>query len=95
MEKILPAICTGSFRSMALKSNGTVWAWGWNLDREVGDGTFDGGGMYTKKWLLENLFPSNDGNKIRLMSKANPTQVIATNKKTFFNVNYHRRLALC
>ena len=64
-----------------------IWAWGWNLDGQIGDGTFDGGGMYTKKWFLENLLPSNDGNKIRSMSKANPTQVIATNKKTFFNVN--------
>ena len=33
------AISGGSNHSLALKNNGTVWAWGWNSHGELGDGT--------------------------------------------------------
>ncbi len=32
-------ISAGADRSLALKSDGTVWAWGWNQDGQLGDGT--------------------------------------------------------
>src|SRR3989449_446039 len=34
------AIAGGGFHSLALKSDGTVWAWGYNADGELGNGTF-------------------------------------------------------
>ncbi len=33
------AIAAGGLHSLALKSDGTVWAWGYNYDGELGDGT--------------------------------------------------------
>jgi len=33
------AIFTGYFHSFALKSDGTVWAWGWNSFGQLGDNT--------------------------------------------------------
>ena len=33
------AIAAGSNHSLALKSDGTVWAWGWNYYGQLGDGT--------------------------------------------------------
>lgn len=32
-------ISAGSYHTMALKSNGTLWGWGWNFAAQVGDGT--------------------------------------------------------
>jgi alpha-tubulin suppressor-like RCC1 family protein len=34
------AITGGGKHSLALKSDGTAWAWGWNADGQLGDGTF-------------------------------------------------------
>ena len=33
------AIAAGNLHSMALKEDGTVWAWGWNESGQLGDGT--------------------------------------------------------
>ncbi len=33
------AIASGSFHTIALGSDGTVWTWGYNLDGQLGDGT--------------------------------------------------------
>ena len=37
------AVAAGSFHSVALKADGTVWAWGWNGMGQVGDGTVANG----------------------------------------------------
>jgi alpha-tubulin suppressor-like RCC1 family protein len=36
---ITTAISAGSHHSLALRSNGTVWAWGYNVNGQLGDGT--------------------------------------------------------
>lgn len=36
---VTPQIAGASVHSIALKSDGTVWAWGWNLYGRLGDGT--------------------------------------------------------
>lgn len=33
------SITTGGRHSLAVKSDGTVWAWGWNAYGQLGDGT--------------------------------------------------------
>jgi len=35
----LTGVSAGNGISLALRSDGTVWAWGWNLDGQLGDGT--------------------------------------------------------
>ncbi|MDZ7817030.1 MAG: RCC1 repeat- and reductase domain-containing protein [Planctomycetota bacterium] len=40
MEDII-AIAAGQYHSLALSSDGTVWAWGYNNDGQLGDGTND------------------------------------------------------
>jgi alpha-tubulin suppressor-like RCC1 family protein len=38
------AIAGGHYHGLALKSDGTVWAWGWNSDGQLGNGDYFGGG---------------------------------------------------
>jgi alpha-tubulin suppressor-like RCC1 family protein len=33
------AVAAGGYHTVALKSNGTLWAWGWNYYGQLGDGT--------------------------------------------------------
>jgi alpha-tubulin suppressor-like RCC1 family protein len=35
------AISGGFLHAVALKSDGTVWAWGYNYNGQVGNGTFE------------------------------------------------------
>jgi alpha-tubulin suppressor-like RCC1 family protein len=35
----ITAISAGLYHSLALKNDGTVWAWGWNAEGQLGDGT--------------------------------------------------------
>jgi len=39
VEVFVSAIAAGDGHSVALKSDGTVWTWGWNRDGQLGDGT--------------------------------------------------------
>jgi alpha-tubulin suppressor-like RCC1 family protein len=36
---VVSALAAGDAHTMALKSDGTVWTWGWNRDGQLGDGT--------------------------------------------------------
>ncbi len=42
------AVAGGLSHSLVLKSDGTVWAWGYNYDGELGDGTFTTSSPYGK-----------------------------------------------
>lgn len=58
MDTEWQAIAAGTVNdfSLALKSNGTIWATGQNLNGQIGDGTRNSGvGMYTQS-LVPNLF---------------------------------------
>jgi alpha-tubulin suppressor-like RCC1 family protein len=35
----IKAIAASESHTLVLKTNGTVWAWGWNFDGQLGDGT--------------------------------------------------------
>jgi alpha-tubulin suppressor-like RCC1 family protein len=37
------AIAAGSWHSLTLRADGTVWAWGWNVWGQLGDGTYSDG----------------------------------------------------
>jgi alpha-tubulin suppressor-like RCC1 family protein len=39
------AIAAGEYHNLALKSDGTVWAWGYNSHGQLGDGTTTGAGV--------------------------------------------------
>ena len=39
------AIAGGYFHTIALKSDGTVWAWGFNENGELGNGTHTGSNL--------------------------------------------------
>ncbi|MDR0334395.1 MAG: hypothetical protein LBH69_00710, partial [Methanomassiliicoccaceae archaeon] len=40
-DTVMPMIATGDLHSLVLKSDGTVWAWGYNYYGQVGGGTND------------------------------------------------------
>ncbi|HEX4704982.1 MAG TPA: hypothetical protein VH352_22830, partial [Pseudonocardiaceae bacterium] len=41
------ALYGGEFDTYAVKSDGTVWAWGWNAEGELANGTFGGDACYS------------------------------------------------
>jgi alpha-tubulin suppressor-like RCC1 family protein len=46
------AVAAGEYHSLALRRDGTVWAWGWNIRGELGDGT---NGQRTARWQVSGL----------------------------------------
>ena len=40
MSSGVTAIATGCYHNLALKADGSVWAWGWNQGGQLGDGTW-------------------------------------------------------
>ena len=55
-----PMIATGSYHSLALKSDGTVWAWGRNNNGQLGDGT--SGNDSNKSYSVQVKGPGGTGN---------------------------------
>lgn len=48
-------IAAGNAHNLALKPDGTVWAWGYNGDRQLGDGTLDSRSVPGKVAILSNI----------------------------------------
>ncbi|MCD1260078.1 S8 family serine peptidase [Paenibacillus athensensis] len=48
------SISSGSYHTLALKSDGTVWAWGYNNAGQIGSGN-DPGGMFPRAIQVSNL----------------------------------------
>jgi len=47
------SIAAGGYHTMALKSDGTLWSWGWNFYGQLGDGT-------TQAWAIPHFIFSTD-----------------------------------
>ncbi len=39
-QKIWKCVAVGSYHSLAIKNDGTLWAWGYNIEGELGNGTY-------------------------------------------------------
>lgn len=88
-QRVLPpgsgviAIAAGLFHSVALKKDGSVWAWGANNAGQVGDGS---------EWTAESarIYETE-----RMPRQLSPTQVLPTGSGVIaINANEHQSLAL-
>lgn len=60
------AISAGSSHSLALKDDGTVWAWGFNLDGQLGDGTYNNSNIPVRVKNLNNITAISAGARYNL-----------------------------
>ena len=72
-EKITPVILisTGNMHSIALKQDGTIWAWGSNSNGQLGDGTTTGRSVPTAVLLPEILIEERKTNPVISISAGN------------------------
>jgi alpha-tubulin suppressor-like RCC1 family protein len=61
------AIAGGQYHSLALKSDGTVWAWGWDFAGQLGDNSSSGGRSDTP---VQVVGPNDSGDLIGIMAIA-------------------------
>lgn len=58
----IKSIAFGEAQSIALKSDGTVWAWGWNNSGQLGDGTTTNRYVPVQSGTLTNIVSIAEGN---------------------------------
>jgi len=68
-----PKISAGNFHTMALKSDGTVWAWGYNSYGQLGDGTTTNRSTPVQVSSLSNVTAIAGGNSHSLALKSDGT----------------------
>jgi alpha-tubulin suppressor-like RCC1 family protein len=55
------AISAGKWHNLAIKSDGTLWAWGWNWDGQLGDGTYTDRHFAVQVSALSNVVAAKAG----------------------------------
>lgn len=88
------AVSAGTQHSLALKSDGTIWACGRNIDGELGDGTKYSlkyninlrGGVGSSDMFFRDLVGKNRKNEIVPVSKYVPIQVVGIEKEDFIDL---------
>jgi alpha-tubulin suppressor-like RCC1 family protein len=65
------AVAAGGSHSLAVKSDGTLWAWGWNLRGQLGDGTTTD--SREPKQVLTGVVAMEAGNSYSLAVKSDGT----------------------
>ncbi|MFP2935077.1 RCC1 repeat-containing protein, partial [Pyxidicoccus sp. 3LG] len=63
----------GNEHSLALKSDGTVWAWGWNTSGQLGNGTWDAWPIPVQVLGLTGVVSLAAGNEHSLALKSDGT----------------------
>src|SRR2546428_613650 len=66
-------IAAGNYHSLALKSDGTVWAWGMNLYGQLGDGTNTGSNVPVQVSSLTGIIAIGGGYGHSLALKSDGT----------------------
>jgi alpha-tubulin suppressor-like RCC1 family protein len=69
----ITAVSTGSNHAMALKSDGTVWTWGFNREGELGDGTIIDRAVPVKVSGLTNVIAVKAGSRHSMALKSDGT----------------------
>ena len=72
-EPITPMVAAGAFHSLALKSDGTVWAWGDNEDGQLGDGTYTSESTPVQVYGISNVKQIAAGGRLSVAVKTDGT----------------------
>ncbi|HEX3047616.1 MAG TPA: carbohydrate binding domain-containing protein, partial [Bacillota bacterium] len=72
-EPIIPMVAAGAVHSLALKCDGTVWAWGYNGNGQFGDGTYQSSSTPVQVYGLTNVKRIAAGGGLSLALKTDGT----------------------
>jgi alpha-tubulin suppressor-like RCC1 family protein len=70
---ITPMVAAGAYHSLALKGDGTVWAWGYNGNGQFGDGTYQSRSTPVQVYGLTNVKRIAAGGRMSVAVKTDGT----------------------